>query len=219
MYYFNDSRGSTKTKKTESQSMPASHGLNRWDDHYSQKARKENYPARSVYKLQEIQQKLRLIRNGHHVLDLGCAPGAWLKYAAELTGPSGRVVGIDLKPITIPLSGHVQTYVADILNLDATISDAIGFDFHIVMSDMAPSTTGQKTVDAARSLELSQAALQIAKDRLVSGGSFICKIFQSEDFKPFAEQLKPLFHAQKIFKPQSCRKASREIYLIGYGKE
>jgi 23S rRNA (uridine2552-2'-O)-methyltransferase len=208
-----------RCKKPESQSMPALHGSNRWDDHYSQKARKENYPARSVYKLQEIQQKLHLIRNGHHVLDLGCAPGAWLKYAAELTGSSGRVVGIDLKPVIISLSGHVQTYVADILNLDAILSEAIGFDYHVIMSDMAPSTTGQKTVDAARSIELCHAALQTAEARLLSGGSFICKIFQSEDFKPFSEQLKPLFHYQKIFKPQSCRKASREIYLIGYGKK
>jgi 23S rRNA (uridine2552-2'-O)-methyltransferase len=199
--------------------MTVSKGSNRWEDHYSQKARKENYPARSVYKLQEIQQKLRLIRAGHHILDLGCAPGAWLKYAAELVGPSGRVVGIDLKPVTIPLPGHVQTYVADILNLDATISRAIGFDFHIVMSDMAPSTTGQKTVDSARSFELCETALHVARERLLSGGSFICKIFQSEDFKAFSDQLKPLFHNQKTFKPQSCRKGSREIYLIGYGKK
>lgn len=199
--------------------MTVSKGSNRWEDHYSQKARKENYPARSVYKLQEIQQKLRLIRTGHHILDLGCAPGAWLKYAAELVGPSGRVVGIDLKPVTIPLPGHVQTYVADILNMDATISRAIGFDFHIVMSDMAPSTTGQKTVDAARSFELCEAALHVARERLLSGGSFICKIFQSEDFKAFSDQLKPLFQNQKTFKPQSCRKGSREIYLIGYGKK
>ena len=199
--------------------MAAFNKRNRWEDHYAQQARKENYPARSVYKLQEIQQKYRLIRSGDHVLDLGCAPGSWLKFAAELTGPSGHVVGIDLTPIRISLPPTVRTYTADILHLDSGISEAVGFNFHVVLSDMAPATTGQKYVDSARSLELCETALQMALERLLPGGSFVCKIFQGEGFKTFLLPFSSHFQQHKIFKPQSCRKASKEIYLIGSRKK
>jgi 23S rRNA (uridine2552-2'-O)-methyltransferase len=187
---------------------------NKWEDHYSRRAKKERFPARSIYKLQEIQKKYNLIRKGGRVLDLGCAPGSWLIYAANLTGDTGRVVGIDLKPVSVQVPSHVKTYVGDILSMD----EAIGKDFNVVLSDMAPATTGIKSVDAARSFDLCQAALSIARDVLNPGGSFVCKIFQGEDFKEFSDAVKANFKTQKIFKPESSRKASKEIYLIGLGK-
>lgn len=192
---------------------------NPWEDHYTRQARKDHYPARSVFKLQEIQQKNRLIHPGNRVLDLGCAPGSWLMLAAELAGSKGRVIGIDLKPVTVTLPVQVQVYTADMLNLPDDVSEAIGRDFDVILSDMAPSTTGNKSVDGARSLELCQAALEIARNRLLPGGTFVCKIFQGEDSENFIRQVKSLFHRHRIFKPLSSRKASREIFIIGLNKQ
>ena len=194
----------------------ASKNKTQWQDHYTRQAKKERFPARSVYKLQEIQQKYRLIKNGDKVLDLGCAPGSWLLYAAKLTGAKGQVVGVDLKPVTDHVPGHVQLNTADVFSLDA---NSLGTDFKVVLSDMAPATTGRKDVDAARSYNLCQAALSIAQSVLLPGGSFVCKIFQGPDFKAFAEVVRAGFNEQKIFKPRSSRKASREIYIIGLGKK
>ncbi len=191
---------------------------NPWEDHYTQKARKDHFPARSVFKLQEIQQKVNLIQRGNNVLDLGCSPGSWLMLAATLTGPAGSVVGIDIKPVTVSLPAHVQVFIADMLALSDEVSEAIGRDFNVIISDMAPSTTGNKSVDGARSFDLCQAALSIAQNRLLPGGSFACKIFQGEDSEAFIRQVKSLFHQHRIFKPQSSRKASREIYVIGLNK-
>lgn len=192
---------------------------NAWQDHYTRQARKDRYPARSVYKLEEIQKKSRPIRTGDRVLDLGCAPGAWLLYAARLAGPTGRVVGIDLNPVEVAVPANAGVHVRDVRSLDAAFVAAEGGPFHVVMSDMAPSTTGQREVDAARSLDLCEAALAVARMALAEGGSFICKIFQGEGFKPFSEAVRAAFHQHKIFKPQSSRKASREIYIIGLGKQ
>ncbi len=192
---------------------------NRWKDHYSRRAQKERFPARSVYKLREIQNKYHLIKKGGHVLDLGCSPGSWLVYAARLTARTGRVVGIDLKPVSAEIPSHVQTYIGDILAMDDALRDSIGKDFDVVLSDMAPATTGIKSVDTARSFHLCQGALSIARDLLKPGGSFVCKIFQGEDFRQFVDSVKTSFNRHKIFKPQSSRKASKEIYIIGLGKK
>lgn len=192
---------------------------NRWADHYTRRAQKENFAARSVYKLEEIQKKHRLIARGNHVLDLGCAPGSWLQFAADQTGPSGRVVGIDLKAVTISLPGHVETYVADIYDLGPELEQALAPGFQVVLSDMAPATTGNKHSDSVRSFELCRAALETAERLLRPGGRFVCKIFQGEDFKSFCDAVKSRFERMRIFKPQSSRKASREIFIIGLNKK
>jgi 23S rRNA (uridine2552-2'-O)-methyltransferase len=194
----------------------ASKKKNQWQDHYTQQAKKENFPARSVYKLQEIQQKHRLINKGNTVLDLGCAPGSWLLYAAKLAGDKGRVVGIDLKPLKGQVPAQAQIITADVFTLDL---DSLGNNFHVVLSDMAPATTGHKDVDAARSYNLCETALGIAQKVLRPGGSFVCKIFQGPDFKSFTDAVKAVFKELKIFKPRSSRKASKEIYIIGLGKK
>jgi 23S rRNA (uridine2552-2'-O)-methyltransferase len=192
---------------------------NRWEDHYARRAKKEHFPARSVYKLQEIQHRYKLIKKGDKVLDLGCFPGSWLLYIADLIGPKGEVIGIDPKPVSIKLPSNTQIYSADVLALDDELRESIGRNFNVLLSDMAPETTGNKHVDAARSLELCQAALFYAQNLLIRNGSFVCKIFQGADFKQFTDSVGTTFNQHKIFKPQSTRKASKEIYIIGIGKK
>ena len=187
---------------------------NPWQDHYSRQAKKDRYPARSVYKLEEIQQKQRLIKKGDKILDLGCSPGSWLLYAAKLTGDRGRVIGIDLKPVKIQAASNIEIMTGDVFALDA---GSLGSDFNVVLSDMAPATTGHKAVDAARSAGLCEAALAIAQSVLLPGGSFVCKIFQGPDFNQFIDSVRTGFDKQKIFKPRSSRKASKEIFVIGLG--
>ena len=191
---------------------------NQWQDHYTRQAQKEHYPARSVFKLAEIQKKHRIIARGDRVLDLGCAPGSWLLFAAQQTGPSGVLVGVDLTPVTLPMPANVRTVAGDIHELRQTADTILGAGFQVVLSDMAPSTTGDKGGDAARSYQLCQAALEVAAALLMTGGHFVCKIFQGEDFKTFCDQVKTRFDRMDIFKPQSSRKASREIFIIGLGK-
>ncbi|MCP4372666.1 MAG: RlmE family RNA methyltransferase [Deltaproteobacteria bacterium] len=190
----------------------------KWNDHYSRKAKKERFPARSVYKLEEMQQKYHLIKKGDKIFDLGCSPGSWLLFAAKLTGNKGHVMGIDLKPVTINVPPHVTTYTGEIFSFES-YSESIGNEFNVVLSDMAPSTTGIKNVDSARSFNLCQAALEIAQKVLLPGGSFVCKIFQGEDFKQFSDSVKESFATCNIFKPKSSRKASKEIYIIAKGKK
>ena len=189
----------------------------RVNDHYSRLAKKESFPARSVYKLKEIQKKFNLIKRNDHILDLGCCPGSWLLYAIELAGTGGRVTGIDLQPLSIRLPKNAVVIQGDMLALtDADYAPLEG-KTNVVLSDAAPSTTGIKSVDAARSHQLCEAALAIAIRVLADGGSIVCKIFTGEDFTTFNESVKQHFKTCKIFKPQSCRKASKEIYLIGSG--
>ena len=190
-----------------------------WQDHYTRQAKKERFPARSVFKLEEIQKKYNIIKKGNNVLDLGCAPGSWLLYSAKLTGNTGRVVGIDLVPITVNTAPHVKVYTGDILLMDDDFFKSLGTDFNVVISDMAPSTTGSKFVDSTRSFNLCQSALSIAQMTLSTNGSFVCKIFQGEDFNTFIDSMRSVFKKHKIFKPKSSRKASKEIYVIGFGKK
>ncbi len=187
-------------------------------DHYFQKAKNEKYPARSVYKLKEIQEKYGVIKKGDRVLDLGCYPGSWLLYAADQVKPEGSVVGVDVKPVEILLPANVNTVEGDILG-EGNILSGIENRFDVVLSDMAPSTTGNKHVDSARSFALSEAALYIARQKLVRGGHFVCKIFQGEDFQLFMEAVLEVFSGRKIYKPKSTRKQSKEIYIIGLNKK
>ncbi len=207
-------RGGKNRQPSKSRPQKSGHA-DTWADHYTRMARKDRYPARSVYKLKEIQTKYRMIRPGSRVLDLGCAPGAWLIYAAEKTGARGTVVGIDIKPVTIALPDQVRVVTADLFALENDFWQTVGAPFDIVLSDLAPATTGNKTVDTARSFALCEAALSTACAHLTTGGAFVCKIFQGADFNPFVADIKRLFKRHDIFKPRSSRKASREIYITG----
>ena len=195
--------------------MGASRKQERWADHYTRKARQAKYPARSVYKLKELQQKYHLIRPGQRVLDLGCAPGAWLLYAAQLVGPQGCVAGVDLKAVEIALPSQARAYQGDIFDAQAPFWLHLDAPFDVVISDMAPSTTGNKHTDAARSTALSETALYVARNHLAAGGHWVCKIFQGVDFSHFRDEVRRCFKKHGIFKPRSSRKASKEIYIIG----
>ena len=160
-----------------------------------------------------------MITKGDRVLDLGCSPGSWLLYAAELTGKHGKVLGFDLKPVTIQIPSQAETLKVDIRTIDQTWIEKQNMRnrFDVVLSDMAPATTGNKAIDAERSYQLCQAALDIAQMTLRPGGSFICKIFQGEEFKKFSDSVRRRFKTHKIFKPQSSRKVSKEIFVVGLG--
>ena len=191
---------------------------NPWADHYTRRAQKDNYAARSVYKLEEIQKKHRILKRGARVLDLGCAPGSWLQFAARTVGPEGWLVGIDLNPVTLKMPDNVTSIAVDVSDLDAHLA-ALGLSrFDVVLSDMAPATTGNRHVDEARSVGLCESALAIAERTLVTGGNFVCKIFQGADYKAFTDAIKTRFERQTALRPKSTRKTSREVFVIGLGK-
>ncbi|MBC8439088.1 MAG: RlmE family RNA methyltransferase [Deltaproteobacteria bacterium] len=194
-------------------------GRNQWADHLTQRAKNENYPARSVYKLEEIQNKFQVLKKNDLVLDLGCAPGSWLLYAAKQVGNHGKIFGIDLKKIEIHLPENVVAIEDNILNLTNESFLDENTRFNAILSDMAPSTTGRKEVDALKSFELCNMALKVADNFLLQNGNFVCKIFQGNDFNEFQKNVKSKFKDSKIFKPDSCRKQSKEIYIIAKGKK
>ena len=191
---------------------------NTWADHYTRQAQKENFAARSVYKLQEIQKKYAILSRGSRVLDLGCAPGSWLQFAARQVGPGGRVIGIDLTPVAIQLPETVTVITGDVADLEGHLAEIGQTRFDAVLSDMAPATTGNRHVDEARSLGLCEMALYIAENHLVPGGHFVCKIFQGGDTKAFTEAVRSQFQRQTALRPKSTRKASREVFVIGLQK-
>lgn len=189
-----------------------------WADHLTHKAKADNYPARSVYKLEEIEHKFRIIKQKDVVLDLGCAPGSWLLYASRQVGPEGRVLGVDLKPVNIGLPANTTVIQDDILQMaDPAFFEQVA-GCRVVLSDMAPATTGRKDVDAFRSFALCQMALDVAVRVLAQNGHFVCKIFQGNEFTSFEKQVTTLFRDCRIFKPDSCRKQSKEIYIIAKNK-
>lgn len=186
-----------------------------YQDHYFHRAKKEHYLARAVYKLQEIQNKHRLVRQGDRVLDLGAAPGSWMQLTSRIVGPKGLVVGVDLQPITHPFPEHVVTWQQDIFDEDFLgLLKARYGPFDVVLSDMAPKTSGVKSADAARSELLFERALEIARHVLRPGGHFLAKIFQGDAFHTLLATVKHSFRRVKVVKPDASRKQSREIYVL-----
>lgn len=185
-------------------------------DYYFQKAKSENYAARSVFKLQEIDERFHLLKAGYKILDLGAAPGSWSQYASEKVGKQGKVLGIDIQTIKITLPNSVFI-TADMREIDlpAIMADAgIAPPFDVVLSDMAPKTTGIRITDQTRSLELCELALQTAEKYLRARGSFVCKLFHSEEFENFRLSLRQRFQRVEVLRPKSTRKESKEIFFI-----
>lgn len=186
-------------------------------DRFFKKAKQEGFAARSVYKLQEIDQKYQIFRGARRVLDLGAAPGSWSQYAAQKMNQGGRLLGVDLSPVSVSLPNAVfiEADLRD-LSLDDVFSEH-GFTqrFDVVLSDMAPKTTGVKSVDQARSLELCELALDVARRFLRPGGSFVCKFFQSGEFGQLRAGIKKEFERVEALKPESTRSISKEIFLVG----
>ena len=176
------------------------------NDELSRKAKEEGYRARSVYKLKELDEKFNLIKPGMTVLDLGAAPGSWLQYAKERIGAEGKVIGIDLQEIE-PIEG-VKTIQADITNdLDLPNAD-------LILSDLAPSTSGVKDVDQWRSIELNQAVEKIAEQVLKPGGVCVMKVFRGADFDDFLRSLKTKWETVKTAQVKASRDRSREVYIL-----
>ncbi|ASD64173.1 RlmE family RNA methyltransferase [Bdellovibrio bacteriovorus] len=190
-------------------------------DHYFRKAKQENFAARSVFKLEEIDQKFKMFKPGQVVLDLGASPGSWSQYASKMAGEKGRVLGVDLSPVTVKLKNAVfiQADLRD-LNLEDIFKEH-GFvpPFDIVMSDMAPKTTGIRMTDQARSMELCELALDVARRFLKKDGHFVCKLFHSDDFGKLRDEMKKTFAKVEAVKPDSTRKISKEIFLVGLSKK
>jgi 23S rRNA (uridine2552-2'-O)-methyltransferase len=190
-----------------------------WHDYYARRAREEQYPARSVYKLEEIQKRFGVLKKGSRILDLGCCPGSWLLFASKIAGDRGLVLGVDITPLPIRLPPNARFIQQDVLAWDESFLETIGANFQTVLSDMAPSTTGSKFVDAQRSLELSESALAISDRALRPGGAFVCKIFHGSDVKRFSDRMRKSFTRVSHFKPKSSRKSSKEVYIVGRGMQ
>jgi 23S rRNA (uridine2552-2'-O)-methyltransferase len=190
-------------------------------DHYFKQAKKENYPARSVYKLEEAQKKYQFIKSGDTVLDLGCQPGSWSIYAARITGSKGLVVGVDLqegKKVSIAKAAEIIWLCDDIMSDDITgkLQD-IRKSYRVLLSDMAPQTTGSKWVDQQQSLNLARRVVELTVELLEKDGNLYVKVFEGEDFKPFVDSVRKTFKTVKIIKPKSSRRESREVFVLGMG--
>ncbi|MEF2145626.1 MAG: RlmE family RNA methyltransferase [Desulfovibrionaceae bacterium] len=193
--------------------------MKKYQDHYFKKAKQENYPARSVYKLQEIEKRFSLFARGQKVLDLGAAPGSWTLFAAKKVGPEGRVVGVDLQSTETEFPANVSFYHGDAFSTEGPFAerrDSLA-PFDLIISDMAPKTTGVKFADQARSLELCEMARDLIPGLLKPGGHFVTKIFEGPDMKAYTDSLRPLFGKVKTFKPKSSRSESKEMFVVGLG--
>ena len=187
-------------------------------DSFTREARRAGFPARSVFKLEEIDRRVRLLKPGQRVLDLGAAPGSWSLYVTQKIGPSGRLFAIDLDPLTVPLPANATAIVGDALALD---NDALSMHapYDVVLSDMAPRTTGNRLGDQTRSFELYMRALAVAERLLRPGGAFVGKIFMGEDFAKAKAETKRLFAEERAIRPEGTRANSYEIFLVGLGKK
>jgi 23S rRNA (uridine2552-2'-O)-methyltransferase len=185
-------------------------------DRFHRQAQAAGFRARAVFKLEEIDQKLGLLRPGARVLDLGCAPGSWLQYAARRVGPAGRLVGIDRAPVDLALP-NLRLLVGDVFQV--TREELLGGlpAFDLVLSDMAPDTTGIRHVDQARSEALFERALEIATTTLDHGGHFLAKLFQGPEFTALVARCRREFSRVSMVKPAGSRTASIEQYVAALG--
>jgi 23S rRNA (uridine2552-2'-O)-methyltransferase len=186
-------------------------------DHFGDRAKREGYPARSVYKLQEIDRRAQLLRRGQRVLDLGAAPGSWTLYAAERVGREGHVLGIDLNEARVALPAQVTFRALDVFAMDVH-AELGAASFDVVLSDMAPHTSGQRHRDQYGSYELYMRALAIAGQVLVAGGAFVGKIFQGAELEEARAATRALFEKVRIVKPEASRSESYEIFIVAQGR-
>jgi 23S rRNA (uridine2552-2'-O)-methyltransferase len=182
----------------------------------TQLAKKQGYPARSVFKLEELDKKYTLFKPGQSVLDLGCAPGSWLMYIAEQVGESGKVVGVDMKAIQPEVleacTAPTKTIQEDIFTWK--IPRLLCGRFDVVVSDMAPDTCGHKTIDSMASAKLCRRALEVSSSLLRPDGCFVIKIFQGIAFNHFQQVVKAGFSRVSTYKPISVRRGSVETYIL-----
>ena len=187
------------------------------DDPFTKKARKENFLARSVFKLEEIDKRDQVLKGAKVVLDLGASPGSWTEYCLRALPKDAQITAVDISPIKVsdPRLTFLEKSVEDL------ISGAVALDpqFQVVLSDMAPKTSGVHARDVALSLELCEMAFEVAQRLLLPGGNFVVKVFMGEGFEEFHKKVKTAFSSTRLLRPESTRKHSREIYLVAKTKK
>lgn len=181
-------------------------------------AKKQGYAARSVFKLEEIDKDFSLLHTGDYVVDLGCSPGSWLQYTSDRIREKGRIVGVDLLPVKIAVSCGFHFVKADVFEVEpeallAQLPENGRFD--VVMSDMAPNTSGIKSLDQDRSLVLCERALELALAVLRKGGRFCVKILEGGGMQAFVKECRENFEEVKIRRPKGTRTTSMETYVVG----
>jgi 23S rRNA (uridine2552-2'-O)-methyltransferase len=187
-------------------------------DSFTQAAKAQGYPARSVFKLEEIDRRVRLLKPGQRVLDLGAAPGSWSMYAAKRIGPGGKLLAIDRSPITVALGPNARAVEGDALEV-SNEDLALFAPYDVVLSDMAPATTGQRAADQWRSFELFMRAVAVAKALGAKGSSFVGKLFMGEDFSKARDALRGLYSDVRTLRPEGTRATSYEVFLVGLGRK
>ena len=184
-------------------------------DPYVLRARRDGWRSRAVYKLEQIDQKERLLKPDMSCIDLGSAPGSWSQYVTEKLKGRVRIIALDLLPMdSLPAVEFIQGDFAD-EDVLAAIRDALGESrVDLVMSDMAPNMSGNRAVDQPRSMYLTELALEMCKQVLRPGGDFVCKLFQGEGIDEFITITRRVFKRVKVMKPKASRAGSREVYLV-----
>lgn len=187
-----------------------------FDDEYVKRALKEGYRSRAVYKLQEIDQRDKLLRPGMSVVDLGAAPGGWSQFAAQRVGAGGQVLALDILPMA-PLAGveFIEGDFTEETVLNGLLARLGGRPVDLVISDMAPNISGVAISDQARGMYLAELALDFAEKVLRPGGHLLMKVFQGQGYAELHRNLQLLFSKVHTRKPQASRARSREIYLLG----
>lgn len=178
------------------------------------RAKQENYAARAVYKLEEIDKRFHLLKPGARVLDLGCWPGSWMQYASDRVGEAGYVLGIDLRPVQLSFPANVEHRVADVFEW-APPPELPPFD--VVISDMAPHTTGDRHTDVVRSEALCERALDLGLLALRPGGHLVAKVFQGGGFPDLLKRFRAAFQEVRPYHAKHTRASSTEQYLVGRG--
>lgn len=186
-------------------------------DRFTRAAKDAGFPARSVFKLEEIDRRVRLLRSGMRVLDLGATPGSWSIYAAQKIGHTGHLLAVDLEPMPVVLPSQAVFIQGDALALGNEELERFA-PYDVVLSDMAPRTTGNRVTDQARSFELFMRALAVAEALGAPGGSFVGKIFMSGDLPAARTELRRLYESERLIRPEGTRSVSSEIFAVGAGK-
>ncbi|MBP7096446.1 MAG: RlmE family RNA methyltransferase [Spirochaetia bacterium] len=188
-------------------------------DHWTLKAKKEGYPARSVYKLAELQDKFGLLKAGMRVLDVGAAPGSWSLWVLRFLKGSGFLSAVDLQKLAITAPTPNFFFIqGDLYDPAVRAELAARGPYDLVLSDAAPSTTGNSTVDTGRSESIVEAVLDMADEFLAPGGAVVAKLFIGGGERELLDRMKTGYAAARGFKPKTCRSESFETYLVGTGK-
>lgn len=188
-------------------------------DAFYRRAKEEGYRSRAAYKLLELSRRFRLIRPGDRVVDLGAAPGGWLQVASRLTGPTGKVLGVDIQPIGPCKEENILILQGDVTSEECQekIKRLLGSQVDCVLSDLSPRLSGIRDADIRRSADLVRSALQVACRLLRPGGNFLVKTFVGEEMHGLSLDLKRHFRLLQRARPESTRKGSSEIYLCAQG--